>query len=88
MIVDFDRILVKVRLTHRGRVTHRRNHEANREALGCKPGQFEYRPVVEDRQGWSAWSMGCLMSDFGSDHTPAKPCFESEMDVEIVKEDE
>ena len=68
---------VKVRLTDHGRKIHKQEADA----LGM--GGRNYRPPVEDEQGWSRWQLWDLMSVF--DHSIDMGCelpFETTIDVE------
>lgn len=67
MTFDVD---VEVRLSAHGRLLHRSAHERfcvgiAAEGICAGPRSLEYRPPVEDAEGWSRWSLGALFELFG-----------------------
>lgn len=76
---------VRVKLTQRGRDVHRLDHI---NFWSQFPGQKrEYRPPIEDAEGWSSWQLWCLMKEFGP-HTDLgmSPCFETIIEIPPPKE--
>ncbi len=70
---------VRVKLTDRGRENHRKNHDELFAGWSEKP---EYRPPVEDAEGWSKWQMWSLMADFGPHISIGmNPPFETEIEI-------
>lgn len=53
---------VRVRLTPKGRVLHRLNHDKMYEDWTYAP---DYRPVEETADGWSTWQLWDLAREFG-----------------------
>lgn len=71
---------VRVRLTDRGRALHRQHHDELFEGSSYKP---DYRPPVEDADGWSRWQLWRLMHEFGEQlYNGAPLVFETEIEVE------
>ena len=64
---------VRVRLTDRGRTALKKDHyDFWSKVKDASDGSFEipeYKPPVEDRDGWSRWQMHRLMNKFGK-HVP------------------
>lgn len=63
-MVDFNiNDYVAVRLTDAGRAHHKADFERRMSKAKLA---FEYRPPVEDADGWSRWQLWALMEAFGS----------------------
>jgi len=73
---------VRVKLTPRGRKVHRQDHI---NFWSQFPGKkCEYRPPVEDEEGWSRWQLWCLMKEFGPHVDMGMDlCFETVIDIPI-----
>ena len=78
---------VRVKLTNYGREVLQRDHHTFWKRVHNDGGQyFEYRPPVEDADGWSTWQMWCLMKDLGKyQGLCTKNVFE--LDIEIMEVD-
>lgn len=67
---------VAVRLTAHGREVHRRNY------LNLELSPSEYRPPIEDAEGWSHWQLWDLMQEFGPHiYMGGKNCFATDIRV-------
>ncbi len=54
---------VRVKLTERGRLEHRKNHDEI--AASFPNSKITYSPPAEDADGWSEWQLWDLMQHFG-----------------------
>jgi hypothetical protein len=65
---------VRVKLTQHGREVHRQNHD---NLFKDNPSVCEYRPPVDNPEGWSRWQIWELMQQFGPHiYMGGKNCFE------------
>ncbi len=72
---------VKVKLTAEGHEIMRAQHQAYAEAF---PGAFgEFKPKVQDADGWSEWQLWDLMNTFGRDVRMGNMKLPLETEIEI-----
>ncbi len=77
---------VRVRLNDHGRAIVREKHDELAAFIKGRGGAFhEFRPTVEDADGWSRWQLWDLMHTFGPHiHLGARVPFETTIELASV----
>jgi len=72
---------VRIKLTDEGRERHRAQHDALMNRIPAS-ARFDYRPPVEDSEGWSKWQLWVVMETFGPHtHLGSRNCFDTTIEI-------